>query len=159
MDTTTDKPKDDDKKKEKKRLTAPLATLLAGVCGIVGGALQAYISKPHGDDPQKPLEKVVVNDSDSPKGGADGWVEGFQPDIAYKADTDGILAVYTGGNNPARGATLLTGSNSATLKPRTRVGGSYDGAVLPVRKDEYWLVVREFSSSGTVVIQWRPDKR
>ncbi len=84
-----------------------------------------------------------------------GWIEsGFQLNVAYRAETDGFVAVHTGGNSPARGADIQSGTTPQELKTRTRAGGPYAGAVLPIAKGEYWLVMPQ--SSGSVSIQWRP---
>lgn len=102
-------------------------------------------------------EQAAVRVEPMPAAALSGeWIgSGFSVNVAYKAEQNGFLSVYTGGDAPAKGADLLTGKAQHLLETRTRAGGPYDGAVLPVAKGEYWLVKPQ--SPGSVFIQWRSD--
>ena len=81
------------------------------------------------------------------------WQEEFAKDTVYKAASDGFIAAYTGGNNPADGVLIYVGENQNKLAVLTRTG-RYDGAVCPVGKDQYWMV--KSNNGGRITVHWLP---
>jgi len=80
------------------------------------------------------------------------WVK-LEKNVTYKAESDGFIAAYTGGDNPARGFHIYVGEQLNNLTILTRAG-QYDGTVCPVSNGDYWLV--KASSGGEVVVRWLP---
>lgn len=96
-----------------------------------------------------------------PQGGAAtfGKWQPLEPNLVYKANSDGFIAVYTGGNRPAREFLVYTGETQDSLTVRTRAG-RYDGTVCPVPKDHFWTV-RALGAGGETVqagvtVHWLP---
>ena len=79
-----------------------------------------------------------------------------QENRVYRAESDGFVAIFTGGDNPADGALIYVGQDDPPREVATRTG-RYDGAVSPVSRGDYWRVVPD--DNGTVVIQWLPISR
>ena len=89
-----------------------------------------------------------------PVSGEADW-ETFQHNVAYHAETDGIVSAFSGGDGVVTEGLIFEGASQGTLEIRTRFG-RYDGAVLPVRQGRYWLVQYESSDEQTIEVQWLP---
>ena len=142
------------------KLNAASAAVISAFFGMIGGLGQVYLSKPRPPSDEPVRNPHVEALPTEPKGTVQGfgaWVENLKTDVAYPAQSDGFLVVFTGGGDPAKGADLLTGDSAEKLTTRTRVGGPYDGAVLPVPQGHYWLVRPR--SAGTVNVQWLPSTK
>ncbi|UXI67433.1 hypothetical protein [Tahibacter amnicola] len=139
------------------KIDSGVAMVLASLFGMLGGLGSAYITRPATPETVRTTSaKPASTPVTAP--GTEGWVEkGYGVNVAYAAETDGFVAALTGGNKPAAGADVFSGPTAKDLTLRTRAGGSYAGAVLPVRKGEYWLVKPQ--GSGTVTVQWLSTPR
>ena len=142
------------------KMNAAWAAVVGALFGMIGTLGTAYLNKPRppSDEPVRnpPVETLRTESIGTTRGFGD-WEQDLKTNVAYPAKGDGFLVVYTGGNNPANGADMLTGPSSEKLVTRTRVGGPYDGAVLPVCQGHYWLVRPR--SAGTVNVQWLPSTK
>lgn len=135
------------------RMNAAWAAVIGGIVATIGNIVVAWISKP-GPPPKPDLNPPVASVPVGPAANAGIWIKDLQSKVAYRAETNGFVSAYTGGDKPAAGADILTGPRADKLETRTRAGGKYDGAAIPVRRDEYWMVNPQ--SPGTVVVQWLP---
>ena len=75
---------------------------------------------------------------------------------ALPAETDGLLMAWSGGGSPnvARFA-LQTGESEDSLKSRSRAG-QYEGALIPVRKGEYYLIKSSKGDPMSITAYWLP---
>jgi len=142
-------------------MNAAWAAVIGALFGMIGTLGTAYMNKP-----RSPSELQVTKPTSIetlPKEPSDGslgfgqWTQGLKAKVAYKAENDGFVAAVTGGKNPAKGIELLSGPSPNGLVMRTRVWSAYDGAILPVRKGDYWLVSP--TSNGDVNVQWLPSSK
>ena len=83
----------------------------------------------------------------------------LKPNLVYRATSDGFIAAYTGGKNPAHQFAVYTGKEQDSLAWRTRAG-RYDGTVCPVPEGHFWTV-RALDTDGSpvqgeVTVQWLP---
>ena len=143
--------------------TAVLAATITGVANVVAMNLQHIFPK---DDP---AEQPAASDGTPSAHYADdaglqegpsafGRWDGREKDRDYRAESDGFVAAYTGGRDPAdefvvEVGELDTDSGAISWDVRTRAG-RYDGTVCPVSKGDYWRV-RSFGG-GRIVIHWLP---
>ena len=102
-----------------------------------------------GQEPQS--TELPERDPDSPN--AFGKWKPLEPDLVYRAESDGFIAAFTGGKNPARRLMVYTGQDQGSLDLRTR-SGRYDGTVCPVTKDHLWTVKTD--GPGSVTVYWLP---
>lgn len=95
---------------------------------------------------------VAVSSPDGSTSTFGRWIE-LTKDVVYKAESDGFVAAYTGGNSPADEFVIDVGERIDRLPVRTRAG-RYDGTVCPVSKGDYWRV-RSFGE-GSITVHWLP---
>ena len=113
---------------------------------------------PQGTGDQKSAKASAKPQGESPQGAFEEEWQTLKPNLVYQATSDGFIAAYTGGNNPAHELIVYTGQKQDSLTWRTRAG-RYDGTVCPVPKDHYWTVRALRSNSETsdgVTVQWLP---
>jgi hypothetical protein len=91
------------------KVSGPTAAIIGAIFGMIGALGSAYLSKASAPS-DRPAEHPKVETLPTvASGGAHGfgqWVEGLKSNVAYKAETDGFLAAFTGGSNPAKGIEL-----------------------------------------------------
>ena len=76
--------------------------------------------------------------------------------LFYRAESDGFVVIYSGGNNPSKAADILSGvtTDKNDQNTRARLAGAYSSAMTPIAKDEYWIAKNR--SSGTLHVFWLP---
>ena len=71
----------------------------------------------------------------------------------HRAESDGFLTAFSGGNGNIAAILLETGESADRLGVRNR-GGRYEGAAIPVKKGHYYRVRMRSGSGGTVNAFW-----
>ena len=71
----------------------------------------------------------------------------------HRAESDGFLTAFSGGNGNIAAILLETGESADRLGVRNR-GGRYEGAAIPVKKGHYYRVRMGSGSGGTVNAFW-----
>lgn len=121
-----------------------------------GAYILATLPSAYPDDPNPPQPEGI--DKNPPAVPLGQW-RNREPGVAYRAESDGFVAVHTHGKKPASGFRFYTGWSEELkdLRIRTR-GQRYDGSVCPVTEGEWWLVRYEGPREG-ITVQWMPVSR
>ncbi len=129
---------------------------LLGFAGMILGHNWDRFFPPSDQDPPRieDQEKAVATPIPPVTSTGFGSWEKLQPDVTYKAESDGFVAAYTGGNRPAANITFLAGPTPGDVTTRTRAS-NWDGSVCPVPKGHYWRVQRR-DGRGTATVYWLP---
>ena len=137
--------------------TSPAVYLLAAIISAVGAVLshnwESFSPPPtNGVDGSVDLDRAPeVMGGAAPEAGFGTWIRA-DVRIVYRAETDGFVAAYTNGGND--GLRINVGRSPDRLATRGRAR-SYDGAMTPVSKDHYWVVIPN-DHSGDVRVSWLP---
>ena len=129
--------------------------LLAAVITACGHILAAIIPKfwPAGDPAGSQDDIKLPNQSvESTKQHPSSSWQQMKAGVVYRAETNGFVSGYSGGNKPGEGV-IRQGSTATELPWRTRFN-HYNGAVLPVREGEYWMVEVLDDRADGVTVQW-----
>ena len=84
------------------------------------------------------------------------WEEVKLDDLPRRAETDGIVAVYSGGDGRVQSGYVYEGPrpSESHLKARTRFG-EYGGTSLPILKDRWWSVrPKDERYPSGIKVQW-----
>ena len=76
----------------------------------------------------------------------------------HRAESDGILTAYSGGNGDVGRILLMTAESESGLVTRSR-GARFDGAAIPVKRGHYYQVRMRSGSRGSVTAYWLPARR
>ena len=87
----------------------------------------------------------------------DSWKD-VEVNQVYQADSDGFLSAYCGGPGANAKFYLRTGESDTELDVRNR-GGTFEGAVTPVKKGHYYEVDVHRGRSRFITAHWLPVKR
>ena len=81
--------------------------------------------------------------------------QGLEANKLYRAKSSGFVTAFSHGDNPTHG-TIYSGSkpNKNKLLRRTRFTDNYDGSMLWIRKNEYWVVRTPKGKESGVIVQW-----
>jgi hypothetical protein len=91
-----------------------------------------------------------------PTAGFGEWVD-LKPEVPYFAPWDGFVAAYTSGKGSNGGADLLSWPNGSDPKVQTRIGTGFDGALMPVRSGELFMVRRyKGATKGNLTVRYMP---
>ena len=135
-------------------LSVSAATVIAAVVGLIGGRGSKFIEQWFKSEP--PTTASAAKTDQAPPatiGSGFGTWTPLQQNVAYEAKSDGYVSAISGGNRPANGVAIYAGQTPGDLKLRMRGYGAYNGALLPVRKGDYWLV-RGAESGGEITVSW-----
>ena len=85
----------------------------------------------------------------------DKWII-VEVDEAIPAETDGLLTAHSGGKSPnVAEFALQTGESEDKLKSRSRAG-PYEGALIPVRKGDYYMIKSSKGDRRSIIAYWLP---
>ena len=127
-----------------------LCTVVTAISQIVAANFNYIFS------PAEPVDVDVstdtpIKETQATSGDVD-WVF-LMYNVAYRAETDGIVSAFSGGDGDVAEGVIFEGASQDSLEIRTRFG-RYDGAVLPIRKGRYWLVQTEGGGERNLTVQW-----
>ena len=135
-----------------------VVTVIAAVitaCGQILAHNWETISRSDNAKPAVGTNPQIVTPEPARPIGFGKWAE-RQPNVTYKAESDGFVAVFTHGDSPPDEVMVHVGDKLEDLPIRTRAG-RYDGTVCPVSKGHFWLV--RTRQEREMKVNWLPISR
>lgn len=136
--------------------TRSWVALTVAIIGFAGMILAHNLDRILPPDEEEPTLDIKQPESTPPPPAAIGfgsW-EQLVADVTYKAESDGFVVAYTGGNRPAENISFLVGLTASDVKSVTRAS-KWNGSASPVPKGHYWRVQRR-NGQGSATVYWLP---